>query len=428
MTGTEETEMAEEEVVDAAAVLSSCPVPHHLPSLLSAFPLLALDAGGGGGSGGAAKGRGLVLARDAAPGTVLASEAAFCWEVEEGEEGRSSPRLRWAHGLGHDPSGGGRSDAVGHARLLQMAPYAMAPGAAASSPPSSLLPLSSIAEATFRANSFAVRGEGVGPTMPLEGRALFSCICIANHSCAPTCSVTQGLPLTPLTPSAPPTYLLTVRDSRAHLVRRTGPASKKAKGGKTKATPPSASLVLPAGAEVSISYVPRAWPKARRQAALESAYGFTCTCPRCAAPYDDTRAARCKGCPHPDGRVYLSSSSSASSVCVRCGRAADASVVSRLSDEDLLAPLLDTPMAMDALVDALLDHPVLAHDDARLFTAMSQLLGAVAEQHAAATEGGDDAGEALYRGLYERLARAVAVAAMRSPFTSPGDLGIEVEE
>ena len=75
---------------------------------------------------------------------------------------------------------------------------------------------------------------------------------------------------------------------------------------------------------------------------------------------------------------------------------------------------------------ALLRHELLAHEDAELFAGLCALLGEAHEAAAAAAaaDTGDDEGAG---GLVEELSQSVALASMRTPFTSPEDLGIEIE-
>ncbi len=85
-------------------------------------------------------------------------------------------------------------------------------------------------------------------------------------------------------------------------------------------------------------------------------------------------------------------------------------------DPALLAALLKIGVhasPRDAAL-AFLAHPVLVTDDVRMFTALNELLQDVdADAH----------GE-----LYAQLATLLARTALRTPYISAGDLGIEVEE
>jgi hypothetical protein len=69
---------------------------------------------------------------------------------------------------------------------------------------------------------------------------------------------------------------------------------------------------------------------------------------------------------------------------------------------------------------ALLAHPVLAPDDARVLTALSAALG---RAHALSEGGSEAAGE-----LFESLLGEVCRVCARSGFAALADLGIEVEE
>jgi hypothetical protein len=85
----------------------------------------------------------------------------------------------------------------------------------------------------------------------------------------------------------------------------------------------------------------------------------------------------------------------------------------------LLGPLPpELPLA--ARANTLLRHEMLAHEDAGLFAALCALLGDIQEAAERATE--DDV-----TALLDNVARAVAHASLRTHFTSPYDLGIDIE-
>lgn len=109
-------------------------------------------------------------------------------------------------------------------------------------------------------------GDGVKPGeglfAPLDGTALYSLVCCMNHSCRPNCVV-------------------------RYPGRRQQQQDGKESGGRDGgggADPLVAEVVLlvdvPAGEELTQSYVTREMGLAERRKALED-YGFLCVCPRC---------------------------------------------------------------------------------------------------------------------------------------------------
>lgn len=399
---------------------------------LAAFPLVEMrDAGD--------RGRGLFATRDIAPGDVIMEEASFCWEVEEEQPAPTISAVDTTPGktaLLRVPTG---SDVAAlDAQLLQMCPFQLNRSATAADMPTPLS-RSQAAKRALASNSFGVRelgavldGEEGEPAAATEAagpaeypaRALFSVICLANHSCAPTARVAQRAG-SGLDASNPPVYRMEARQP------------------------------IPAGAEVTVSYVPRAWRQARRRAEISGTWGFSCACERCAAPYDDCVALRCSGCD--DGLVYggqlacsacgapprapaaaeasappsepvagAGGSSDTSGVASACRAASDLDI----NDDDAVTAHLLAPLQVDgdvaAAVQGVLEHPLLAREDVRVWGAMNKLLGllpTLCEQL-----GGEDSehGGPMVA-LYSEVATAVAQASLRTPYANPFDLGIEVE-
>ncbi|CAN0307065.1 unnamed protein product [Ectocarpus sp. 12 AP-2014] len=106
--------------------------------------------------------------------------------------------------------------------------------------------------------------EAVSLFPPLDGTALYPLICCMNHSCRPNCLVRYP--------------------GRRRERKATVDPEKAAVAGAASADPLVAELVLlkdvPAGEELTQSYVTREMGLAERREALED-YGFLCTCPRC---------------------------------------------------------------------------------------------------------------------------------------------------
>ena len=260
----------------------------------------------------------------------------------------------------------------------------------------------------------------------VTGRALFPTLGLANHSCGPNAKVTE-VAGAPGAGPAPPAYLLEARQP------------------------------IQAGEEVTIAYVPRSWPRALRQQELQGTWGFTCACSRCTQPWDDCIVLRCHapacegggGSAH--GRVYwgrwVCEECGASALEAQGGAAAGASLHAACHsahefdlDADLAAACVEggaaaaagpegvwgvSPLPARAIAERLLAHPLLATEDYRVFRALNRLATAMSEGELCEeeTEAGGEGGEELAT----RVATAVALAAMRAAFTSPEDLGIEIQ-
>jgi hypothetical protein len=283
------------------------------------------------------------------------------------------------------------------------------------------------------------------------GRALFAVIGLANHSCAPNARVQQR------------------HDEEGAAAG--GGAKPSFSAARAPVYTLEARAPIAAGDEVTIAYVPRAWAKSLRLQQLQQ-WGFTCACPRCAAPWDDTIVVRCLACG--TGRVYFPDAGSEGACCQDCGAAVSlAGTPAEHADAYDIAPFLQTraepaggaaggagSAASDAaatnvppglaLARRLLQHPWLAHEDMRIFSGLNELLGALAgadpslpldgQGDSSGAAGSDGATGALdaelaaelaaattFGDLFGVVAKAVTLAAMRSGYTSPGDLGITVE-
>ena len=140
----------------------------------------------------------------------------------------------------------------------------------------------------LNANSFSVRGGGggeggaggVGGAGGMGGvgsaptcRAFFPALAFANHDCEPNAEAdeeaAEASEATEAEAEAPNGAISAAAASAAAFVAP------------RFVYPLRARRALAAGEEVTISYVPRAWPLARRRGALEATFDFTCDCARC---------------------------------------------------------------------------------------------------------------------------------------------------
>ena len=336
----------------------SSPLLH--ASRLAAFPSLSLAPSPIGG-------RGLFAARPFSPGDVLLTEAAVCWGSPASPAALSSTLPPVAL----------------DATLLQMAPCC---GDANAAPHSRAL----LVAATMKANAWGCTVLGGEP----GARALFPVLCLCNHSCSSNAAAAQVG-----SSSSTPHYALTARKPIA------------------------------AGEEITVSYVPRSWSKAKRRAGLREGWGFICDCERCAAGFDDTRALRC-GAPGCDsGRAFVQDTVAAPALCTDCGAATGAEGAGGGQEEGgeeeedgaVFAPLQvgAGPAELRAAVDALLSHPRLAPDDARVLCALNALVPAASQSAEAGEEGGD--------AVFSEVITAIVKVALRSGFVNTHDLGITIE-
>jgi hypothetical protein len=276
-------------------------------------------------------------------------------------------------------------------------------------------PRARIADAVLNANAFEVG----------NGRAYFRIGSFANHSCSPNAIIQQ------------------IYDESGNSLQR-----------------PVYSIiareVIKSGDEITISYVPRSWSKIQRQLALKDMWQFVCDCNRCTNKFDDTIVFRCSGKCYQDahllgddydgdagGRIYLYTNE-----CIDCKGelnefakyelekrknldnlkedSADVSNkkgVSELMLEPLLLELPTLPLALQ--VNKLLFHPYLAHEDVGIFTSLCSLMSQL--QDIVAKEQADECLGVEATNLFSRVARAVALASMRTPYMSATDLGIEID-
>ena len=274
-------------------------------------------------------------------------------------------------------------------------------------------PRARVAEAVMNANAFEVG----------NGRAYFINGSFANHSCSPNAILQQIYDIEGKSFTRPEYAIIARKD-------------------------------ISIGEEIFISYVPRSWNKVKRKAELLETWGFSCECSRCIGIVDDTVVFRCCGICYQSaqklgddydgdagGRVYLHSTE-----CVDCGgqisplskqALLDSKLLSSSStnkdersigvSEAILEPLLSElpSLSLMSRVNKLLLHPFLAHEDVALFTALCALMHQLQDE--AAKEQDDESLGVEATNLFSRVARAVAIASMRTPFISHTDLGIEVD-
>lgn len=394
-----------------AALLGSIPVAHspaELERRMRSYPQCVVKQTPDG------RGRGLFAAAPISAGETIMIEESFCWQVA----GLADKRLFTNVGF----------DDLPHL-LLEMAPFGDRPVG-----PASDLTLETVVDAVFSANSFGVveeastseafRDAAITGDSAMDARALFLCLCIANHSCAPTARAAQQLGK----PGSPPVFALEAR------------------------------YPIAVGEEITVAYLPRVWPLAKRAQFTRIQWGFACACLRCSRPggADDTVCLRCGTCGN--GRVFWSAEGVDTLCCLDCStvgaacvpslegwearhcaskspgshkpaavqtRDAAAAVLDIVLDRDrMIGDVFDFPLPITVIAEKLLQHPLLAHEDARIFGALSTLLSYLDPPN---TGTSDDAktSEAL---VYEEVVVALATAASRAPFVCPSDLGFEVEE
>jgi hypothetical protein len=306
-------------------------------------------------------GRGLFAARAFTPGEEILREVAVCWGAPD------SPNVFTTM------EEGALVDT-----LLQMAPACWR-GPPAPRPPVPAGGLPALVAATMKANAWGCR---VGGDAGMRG--LFPVLCLSNHSCASVAAASQ----VGVADAGAPAYALTARAPIAE------------------------------GEEITVAYVPRSWEKARRAAALGEGWGFACGCARCAAPVDDTRAVKC-AC---GGRGFLPDDEAGTPACAACGAPLAVVAAGAAGAAAGLPPpphVDATPQQLRAALDALLAHPVLALDDARVLFALNSMVPAVSQ----CMEGGNAEAE----GVFKDLLRAVIAVAQQSGFVNLYDLGISIE-
>lgn len=298
--------------------------------------------------------RGLFATSAFKPGDVILEELAVCWQEEEG-------RRAVYHLASLTPEA---LESV----LFQMAPYGEEPSTAK-------VVRKALVYNTMKSNSFGSSGGSL--------RGLFPVLCLSNSSCDPCAS--------------------------AEEVAREGVEG----GGPVYCL--QARRAIEPGEEITISYCPRAWNKPLRAKEFQEAWGFACKCARCSLPFDDTIIHRCSSCK--EGLVLAPDPPETTSPCLSCGVRAPFAVADG-------AEALEPQGGVEGwglenwrdYASTILNHPTLASDDARCFTALSRAFWAV---HEYGDEGQD---------LKEQLLQEVVKVCMRSKFVCLQDLGIEVEE
>ena len=366
------------------------------------------------------KGRGLLASQDIPNGTIIIQETAFVWQMDNTQE------LRWRNDIfasntntntnsqetSSSPSTSSSiNTTIADALLFQMAPYAYTKDILMRI---RLRPVTEkeVIEATMKANSFRVtqqrntNNDNDNQSIPdEEGRALFSVICLTNHSCSPNAKVYQVTTSDcTLTNNSPPQYIL---ESRSIITKHE---------------------------EITISYLPRSWDKQKRQQYIQETWNFECTCTRCSLPWDDTYAAKCSHCS--DGYIYGGALN-----CTVCGEAMEEDRMEQfLGGTDIINPytqqkstlpnpldtILSSPLSIDKLVKELINHSLLIAHDIRLFTALNSLLPILTEE-LQNTENKESEIYPIYEESYQLLLQGIVQGALNSAYTSPEDLGIEID-
>jgi hypothetical protein len=249
-------------VVSTATAIGQLPAPPIEERLLADGPLRIESRPG--------RGRGIFATRPIPALSPVLRDTATCWYPQLADDlGATIPGL-----LETGPAGEERDP---FPVLLQLAPWGV-PGPDGTCPTPGPFPSrTALLLPVLEANA-------LGLSFDDDARADRRCLIVvaalaamANHSCAPTCGYvgdwSGGRPVVRL----------------------------------------YAEAEIGEGEEVTISYVPRDMRKRERQERLRTKYGFTCTCVRCAAPWDDTVVFACPACA---GRVYLGALA-----CADCGAA-----------------------------------------------------------------------------------------------------------
>lgn len=338
-------------------------------------------------------GRGLFASQSAEEGATLVVENAVVWQVGD-ENGTVYSAIQLPD-----------ADAT----MWQMAPFCLTlsseflPGEPLSMSRRQLM------QSVMQANCFELQSRQAA-----GDAALFPIICLSNHSCAPNAIVQQ---------------VIVEQDGSGQAEGSVG-AAQGAQAPPTYAL--SARRSLTSGEEILISYLPRTWPKAKRQRACQELWKFTCACLRCSEPCDDTIVLRMSCCP--EGRAYFPDPPRTEATCLECGRVTDirgsdqehADAESTLGDVSISGDATAEQLA--AIANSLLQHPVLAPDDGRVFSTLNGLASLVSSRLTEAMEAGDASAEcAALQGLFERLMGHVATVALRSRFVTPQDLGLCIE-
>lgn len=346
------------------------------------------------------KGRGLLTARDFAPGETILRESAVLyfphWLISESDGPADMVRVPLPHRMCIE------------GLLLQMAPYMVDSEAAARSFASDRemcsLTRSQLISCVALESAFGVRVEGsktwnASPSsVNADGSSdpslrTIDAVCpvasLCNHDCAPNAAWVADGPRT-------------LEGVGVRLVAQTA---------------------IPAGREICIAYKPSTGsPRASRAGMLEQQYGFACVCSRCVSNVDDTVAFACGACG--SGPVRLreirangiiartaSCSSCGSAETVRLaelsGARSSISVISPSVYERLLALRQATSSAP---LPQLLGQALLHDADVVLFEARYNAIAALLPAPRALTdkmclvEGGADSDGARVGEFYRRMA------------------------
>lgn len=362
--------MSDVDALSPGAVFRALPPdsPFHLASRLACFDGVEVRSGGVGG-------RGLFATRAFAAREVILREPAVAWQVGGSI---ASPYLPEA------------LDAV----MLQMSPYALSASSAEAALALSVT-RSEVIVATFDNNAygFILNQEDDG-----DSRALLPIVGLLNSACDANAAAQQAHP----------------SDAVAAEL-----------GGGLPVSVLTARRAIKAGEEITVTYVPRAWPKERRREALRATWSFECACARCSLPYDDTVVMRCNASPSsctrgrvfwPDGGV---GAGAVAGTCIDCGaQQATPPPPGCAPGVELGMGIIAAGATINALAivaDRLLGHKTLSCGDSRVFAALSNILDQSAASNTKAAAK-----------LTGKLAQALAEAALVSKFTSLDDLGFDI--